>query len=545
MVINVDAKNGKFIVTCPFHLNHLIRDVPSKRWVGKERHYVVPGSRRAVEALRGFHLTPAAQELCNACDKPPVAPVEFPSSYSFKTAPMPHQRKALDFLWSRTSTALFMGMRTGKSKTTIDWLCALAQEGRCDRAIIVCPLSIRKNWIREFEIHAPINVPLLLLDPSKPKQFDEFMVEGFRVLLVGVESLAAGRAMGFCEKFVLSGTRVAAIVDESSKIKNHKAIRTKNVIKLGRMTEYRAVLTGTPIANSPLDLYAQYEFLDPDIIGYGDYYSFRARYAIMGGYEGRQIIGYNNLDELVAEVSPYTFQVHTHEVANLLPKTFVQREINMPESLAKLYRNMKKSTGLVQINDDQVVMLQHVLTKATRLHQLAGGQLVTGDVGEYVSTWTHSAKLDELSDITAELGNSSTIIWAAYKPEIAKIAEMLGDNCVQFHGDCTEEERAEAVRRFQAGEVQYFVGNSATGGMGITLNRAETIIYYSSTFSAIDRQQSLERATNVQDGQKSIMVIDLIMQGTVDELVMAALNAKEDLSQYVKTHIDELRNHVL
>lgn len=506
---------------------------------------MVPGSRRAMETLRGFDLTSAAVELCESLQKPPVAPVEFPASYQFKTEPMPHQKKALDFLWSRSSTALFMGMRTGKSKTTIDWLCALAQEGKCDRAIIICPLSIRKNWIREFDIHAPINVPVLLLDPTKPKKFDEFMQPGFRVLLVGVESLAAGRAMSYCEKFALSGLHVAAIVDESSKIKNHRAIRTKNVISLGRMTEYRAVLTGTPIANSPLDLFAQYEFLDPDIIGYGDYYSFRARYAIMGGYEGRQIIGYNHLEELIEEVTPYTYQVHTHEVANLLPKTFVQREINMPESLAKLYKNMKKSTGLIQINDNDVVMLTNVLTKATRLHQLAGGQLVTGDTGEYVASWVNNAKLEELSAITEELGNSSTIIWAAYKPEIAKIAEMLGDNCVQFHGDCTEEERAEAVRRFQDGEVQYFVGNAATGGMGITLNRAETIIYYSSTFSAIDRQQSLERATNVKNEQKSILVIDLIMSGTIDELVFAALTAKEDLSQYVKTHIDSLRDYVL
>lgn len=544
-MINVDAKNGKFIISCPFHLNHMIRDVPSKRWSGKDRCYIVPGSRRAMEALRNFHLTDEAKSLCESLAKPPVAPVEFPLSYSFKTQPMPHQRKALDFLWARNATALFMGMRTGKSKTTIDWLCALAQEGKCDRAIIICPLSIRKNWIREFEIHAPVEVPVLLLDPNKPKQFDEFMQSGFRVLLVGVESLAAGRAMSYCERFALSGLHVAAIVDESSKIKNHKAARTKNVITLGRMTEYRSILTGTPIANSPLDLYAQYEFLDPDIIGYGDFYSFRARYAFMGGYEGRQVIGYNNLDELVQEVSPYTYQVHTHEVADLLPKTFVQREIEMPDKLKTLYKNMKKSTGLVQINDDQVAMLTHVLTKATRLHQLAGGQMVTGDTGEYVSDWVHNAKLDELADITAELGNSSTIIWAAYKPEIAKIAEMLGDRCVQFHGDCTEEERAEAVRRFQDGEVQFFVGNAATGGMGITLNRAEAIVYYSSTFSAIDRQQSLERATNVKDGQKSIMVIDLIMQGTVDELVVAALNNKEDLSQHMKKNIDALRGYVL
>lgn len=543
-MIKVDARNGRFFVICPFHMNHLIRDIPGKRWSGKDRGYVISPSRKSAELLVKFDLTPAAIELAAAVDRPKVAEDPFPSSYRFKTDPMEHQYRALNFLWPRKSGALFMGMRTGKTKTTIDWLCALAQAGRCDRAIIVCPLSIRKNWVREFDIHAPMDVPILLLDASKPKPFDEFMQVGFRVLIVGVESLAAGRAMSYCEKFALSGTQVAIAIDESSKIKNHKAARTKNVIKLGRMTEYRAILTGTPIANGPLDLFAQFEFLDPDIIGYGDFYSFRARYATMGGYEQKQIVGYQNLEELTKEISDYTFQVHTHEVANLLPKTFIRREIEMPDSLKTLYKNMKKSTGLVMINENESVMLQHVLTKATRLHQLAGGQLVTGDTGEYISKWTHDAKLDELQSIIDE-NTSPTIIWCAYKPEIEKIAGILGNRCVQFHGDCTEEERAEAVRKFQDGEVDYFVGNAATGGMGITLNRGELLIYYSSTFSAIDRQQSLERATNVKDGSKAISVMDLVMVGTVDELVIEALNNKEDLAVYMKNNIDKMRQHVL
>lgn len=544
-MISIDADKGKFLVVCPYQLSHMIRDVPGRRWSGKDRRWVVPGSRKAGEMLaqiKDAEITPSAFELMAATSKPVVVPeIPFPASYRFKTEPMPHQRQALQFLWQRKSAALFMGMRTGKTKTTIDWLSALAQDGKVDRAIVICPLSIRRNWVLQMSEHAPIDIPTLLLDPSKPKQFDEFMQPGFRVLLVGVESLAIGRAMGYCERFACSGT-VAVIVDESQKIKNPKAARTKNVVKLGRMTEYRAVLTGTPVANSPMDLYSQFEFLDPDIIGYNDYYSFRARYAIMGGYEGRQIIGYQNMEELIEEISPATFQVHTKDVADILPKSFQIREIELPESARALYKQIKKSSMV--ITDDNVLMINNALTKATRLHQLAGGQMTYGDTGNYTAEWIHDAKLEELKSVVEE-NPGPTIIWCAYRPEIEKVAEYLGDRCVQIHGGVSEDDRAEAVRRFQSGEIDYIVGNAATGGVGLTMNRAEMMIYYSSTFSAIDRQQSLERATNIRDGQKNIAIVDLVVKDTVDEIVAAALANKEDLATYVKNHIDDFKKHVL
>lgn len=262
----------------------------------------------------------------------------------------------------------------------------------------------------------------------------------------------------------------------------------------------------------------------------------------MGGYEGRVVIGYQNMEELIQEISPATFQVHTKDVADILPKSFQIREIELPESARALYKQIKKSSMV--ITDDNVLMINNALTKATRLHQLAGGQMTYGDTGNYTAEWIHDAKLEELKSVVEE-NPCPTIIWCAYRPEIEKVASYFGDRCVQIHGGVSEEDRAEAVRKFQAGEIDYLVGNASTGGVGLTMNRAEMMIYYSSTFSAIDRQQSLERATNIRDGQKNIAIVDLVMKDTVDEIVMAALNNKEDLASYVKNHIDEFKKHVL
>ena len=219
-----------------------------------------------------------------------------------------------------------------------------------------------------------VEADVCILDTGKPKAFDEWNVSAgaFKILIVGTESLAAGSAMQFASKFVAVSTRVGMIVDEAHMIKNHSAVRSKNCVKLGNSAAYKVIMTGTPVANGPMDVFMQFEFLDPNIIGIGDFYSFRNRYAIMGGFEQRQVVGYQNLSELIELISPFVYQVRKSEVlSELPPKVYETREISMTDEQKRLYRELAKKNKAV--TGDRGIMVKTVLERMLRLQEVTGG----------------------------------------------------------------------------------------------------------------------------------------------------------------------------
>lgn len=571
--VDFDEKRGRFIIKCPVWDNGRVRAMPNRRWSKAGGCWVAPAIRANVEFMEKMYPESATTAL-SATAKEKIANymnerkgrakiTAFPAFYGFKRPCRPKQREALDKTYGLHAVALFMDMRTGKTKVAIDWACAMRIEGKVDRAMLICPLSLRKNWKREFLKDAPIDIDAHLLDASKPKEFDRWLSQphDFKWLLVGVESLAAGKAIDFCKRFALTSTRMLVAVDESSKIKNHKAVRSENAVDLGRMCEYRMIMTGTPLAKNPLDLYMQYEFLDPDIIGLGDFYSFRARYAEMGGYEGREIIGYNNLDELIELVSPYTFQVRQHEVFES-SKTRVLREVKMTPEQARLYKELKTKSRLGLLGDDRELVVQNVLEKSLRLQEIAGGfvsyQYTDEELGRLREKFGPAKKLPRTYRVPipgknpkieevlacAEEYEGPTIVWCAFKDEIyavcAALREKYGkDQVVELHGDVDEHQRdVNVYELFQKRKARFCVGNAATGGMGLTMDVADNIFYFSNTHNFIDREQSEERGT--AEGMNTL-IVDICCEATVDFTIVASNEEKKDLSEYVRGRIDAAR----
>lgn len=567
--VEYDITKGRFMIACPFYLNSLAKSLPNRRWESKKKYWSAPAIRANIEHITkkfGTSVCEFSSEAQQAIDvavekykqaKQAVRDTspKFPSWYPFKTEPRKKQMEALNKVYGNKAIALFMDMRTGKTKVVIDMASALRMQGAADRVLIISPLSIRKNWVREINVHAPFPIDVHLLDTSKPKKFDEWMGQkhDFKWLLVGVESLAAGSAIKYCERFLCSGIKTIAVVDESSKIKNHSATRSQNCVKLARMAETRVAMTGTP--GNPMDLFMQFEFLDPDIIGMGDFYSFRNRYAILGGYEDKQIIGFANLEELMEIIEPFVFQVRKEEVfPDAPPKIYIRREVEMNPEQKRLYKQMKKEK-MVE-SGDKSLLVQNSLEKMLRLQEITGG-IVSYSIPEdkreangpkfyreYIEG--KNPKLEDLVACTEEY-DGPTIIWCAYKEEIRLIAEALrkiyGDEqVVELHGDIDEDQRDLNVNvLFQGRKARFLVGNAATGGMGLTMSVAEIEIYYSNTFNYFDRKQSEERAFG-PDKMNGTVVIDLIAEGTVDGHIVQALDQKEDVAEYVRRSIDDLKD---
>jgi SNF2 family DNA or RNA helicase len=556
--ITYDAKSGRFIIVSPpWAIDH-IRAIPNRRWDAKRRVWTAPALRaNAAYMLDRFpsqYWSPDAVGVARGVVKvKSLAPIaDFPSSYTFRTQPRSYQEKALKFSWKKESFAYYMDMGTGKTKTSIDLFSAYFLEGDVDRLLVVTKFSTRMNWEREFAIHCPVPYEVMVLDTSKPKVFDAFntsVTDGLKILIVGTESLAAGSATTYADRFVNTSTRVGMIVDEAHMIKTHNAVRSKNAVKIGKGAKYKLVMTGTPIANAPLDLYMQFEFLDENIIGTGDFYSFRNRYAVMGGFEGKQIIGYQNMEELIELVSPYVYQVRKSEVlTELPPKVYEIREVQFNEEQRNLYTSLAKKNRAVM--GDRGLTVNTVLERMLRLQEICGG-IVTFERNPDLwnsAKYEHSRipgnnpKVEELLSIAEEY-QVSTIVWCRFIEEIHMVSEALrakygADQVVEIYGQVSEKDRDHNVQElFQKKKARFLVGNAATGGTGLNMTAAELVVYFSNSFNYVERDQSEDRAHRI--GQtKSVLYIDLVMEKSVDGAILDALQNKKNVSEFVRESIN-------
>jgi len=433
---------------------------------------------------------------------------------------------------------------TGKTKATIDALCEQVRAGDVEALLVACPLSVRRTWLDQLAEHMTLDYTPLLLDTRKQAAYRDWLEQPHTlpVLIVGVESFASGRAAELAELFVRRPAKTAMIVDEAHLIKNHSTNRTRACWELGRHCVRRYELTGTPTANSLIDLYAQFEFLHPDIIGCGDYYTFRDRYCVMGGYEGKQIVGYQNTDELMAAIAPYVFRAKKSECLDLPPKIYEKRYVQLTAEQRKHYDTAKRAKLITTASGS--LSIKSALEKALRLSQITSGIIPIEDPaqpGVYRYESTPSPKIAELLAI-ADDTDESMIVWCAYRDEVDHVVRALQhrygcDQVVQIHGGIKEADRHAAVEAMQARRARFLVGTAATGGVGITVTASTIVVYMSNTFKYVDRVQSEDRAHRAGQTHK-VTIIDVIAENTIDEDVVAALAVKQDLADWLHVSLD-------
>ena len=183
--------------------------------------------------------------------------------YKFKTKPFEHQLKALEMSWDRKVFAYFMEMGTGKSKVLIDNISMLYDKGKINGALIIAPKGVYKNWYADqIPTHMAdhIEKTVVLWESSKNKEAEYKKLfqssEDLQILVMNVEALSTKKGKLFAWKF-LNCHKAMMAIDESTTIKNPGAIRTKNIIDLGKHVSYKRILTGSPVTKSPLDLFMQ------------------------------------------------------------------------------------------------------------------------------------------------------------------------------------------------------------------------------------------------------------------------------------------------
>ena len=452
---------------------------------------------------------------------------------------------ALEKSWNKENFAYFMEMGTGKTKVLIDNLAMLYDKGKVDGALIVAPKGVIKTWYeQELPTHLPDHVEnvTVLWQPNITKTQQEkleslFEIEtALHILIMNVEAFSTDKGVKFASKFLNSHKTLMA-VDESTTIKTPTAKRTKNIIDLGKSAKYRRIMTGSPITKNPLDLYTQCEFLDPWLLDFTSYYAFRNRYAEMKTMHLRgrsiQVVDeFKNLGELSETVKTFSERVLKEDCLDLPPKIFMKRHVTLTADQKKIYEQMKKAA--MAVLNGKVTTTMTVLTQLMRLHQITCGHF-TADDGSTQAV--NSNRLDELMSILDET-EGKAIIWANYQLSVGEIIQRIikeygEDSYVHYYGLTSQEDRQDNIRKFQNDpKCRFIVGTPQTGGYGITLTQAHTVIYYSNGYDLEKRLQSEDRAHRIGQN-KTVTYIDLIAEDTVDEKIVEALRKKINIASEV------------
>jgi non-specific serine/threonine protein kinase len=320
-------------------------------------------------------------------------------------------------------------------------------------------------------------------------------------------------------------------------IKSKSAKRTNFINQeLAPRAEFRRILSGLPTPKSPLDLYAQFEFLDPAIIGERNYWNFLHKYAItqrtnFGGTRPMTtiVVGYRNEDQLRKLIEPYSYRI---EFRPEIPSTYSFREVTLTDEQRRIYDEMKKY-ATAKIEGSAHVTATIVIVQMLRLHQILMGHVVD-EAGE-----VHDVKerrTDTLLDILADY-NGKAIIWASYDRSIRRIAAAIaadyGEEAVACFWGGNATTREDDERRFKTDpRCRFMIATPDSGGRGRTWDGANLVVYYSSKNNLEHREQSEQRAQNVGKAA-GVDYIDLVAPNTVDGVIIKALREKIDMASAI------------
>ena len=476
-------------------------------------------------------------------------------NYKFKTKPYAHQIKALELSWEKPYFAYFMEMGTGKSKVLIDNIAMLYDAGKINGVLIISPKGVYKNWHDgEIPTHLPDHIDQTsvlwqaMINKKQQKELDKLFVPGedLHILNMNVEALSTKKGVEFAAKF-LRCHRTMMAIDESTTIKNPDAKRSKHICSLGEYAPYKRILTGSPVTKSPLDLFKQCDFLKKELLGHTSYYTFRTRYAKMktanfGGRSVQIVTGYQHLPELSEKLKAFSYRVLKEDCLDLPPKTFIKRLVTLTPDQKKLYLQMK-NLALAQM-DGKMMTTATVMTQLMRLQQITCGHF-TADDGTIKDL--DSNRLPELMNVLEET-EGKVVIWAHWQRDvnriIQEISKKFGENSfVDYYGLTPMGDRQSNINKFQDlnSSVRFFIGTTQTGGYGITLTAASTMVYYSNGYDLEKRQQSEARIDRI--GQKFPMTyIDIYCEDTVDARIVKALKKKVNIASQIMG--EELKNWI-
>lgn len=462
----------------------------------------------------------------------------------FKVKPFDHQLETLNRIKDKAFYALFWEMGTGKTFELIHvlrYLYCLNEKIRY--TLIICPKAVCYNWKKELIMFSPnpdIKDSIAVLDGTKKERLEMFNDPKKKIFIVNYEGV--GRIKEVADtlaKYQWS----AMILDEAQRIKNYKAAQTKEILRISKNALRRYIATGTPILNSLMDIFTLYLFLDGGERFGTNYHQFVNRYFTDKNIGWRGSPKYfpdwrarkDKITEIQAKIYSCADRKLKEDCLDLPPKIYETYYVEMDPAQKKMYEQLKNE--LITFFNNEAVIASTALTKILRLNQITSGFVaVDGEEGESGIRNISDSKLKALVELVNDIMPNKVIIWAWFRNDIKRISEALKKyKPAVVYGGVSGEERENAIHNFQNKEdCKVFIGQQRACGLGITLTKASYAIYYSQNYSLEDRLQSEDRCHRAgSERHAKITYIDLVCRDTVDEVIIKALQNKEDLAKNV------------
>lgn len=476
--------------------------------------------------------------------------------FKFATVPYKHQLVGTDALHGQEFFGVLFETGTGKTKVMIDELKWSADEKVAEgkgalKALVVCPKSVRSTWLYELDKHLPKKYCMFATRLRGGIAGIQDLLEGVRAdvpLKIWIASYDILR--GHQDQLKKMGFD-AMILDESTYIKNPSTQRCKVCWAIGETALRRFILTGTPVANTILDLWAQFEFLRPGILGYDSFRSFKFYYADVAktGEGFDKIMGYQNLDTLKERMAKCSFVVRKKDCLDLPPKSYVTRSVEMSPAQRQFYNAMRDEFVACLDEDfaeENTSSAQIVLTQFLRLSQICSGY-TKSDTGKVIDIPGGDVKLEALGDLVDSIDPGNRIIlWARFHYDVDQISAYFKSKGIRyclFTGRQSEKKRDLALEKFASDDddaPRVFIGEPGSGGMGVTLLGTEAhpvtdTIYYNNDFSLIKRIQSEDRCHRI-GLRNPITYHDIVVEDSIEETIVEILQNKRDISEYMKDY---------
>ena len=447
-----------------------------------------------------------------------------------------NQEEAYQFAMQHQNVMLDMDMGCGKTRTALD---VVMSREDVHSVLVVCPKAVIPVWRSNIEKFYPGCGNIVVWDVIKGSVYDKAVsIQEFvgtmglnrKTFVVVNYDIVWRNPVG--DVLLKSGFDMV-ILDESHRAKAAGSKVSKYLAMLGKRTKYKMCLSGTPMANSPLDVYGQYRFLDPTIFG-TNHNQFLQQYAILGGPERRFVVGYKNQKDLNDKFRSIAYSCKMSDISDRLklPEKLppVIRYVELPAQDKRMSKALSRE--FVAECQNGHVVVNNVLTKMLRLQQIAAGFCVTvnGPGGTPQEMELNTSKREELTDILTDISPSdSVVVFCVFQHDldtVAKSAHKAGKNVFELSGRRNELEDWNVAGGVLAVQIQ-------AGAEGVDMTKANYAVYYSLPKSLALYNQSMARL--YRPGQtRPVSFIHLIARGTIDEAMYGALERKKDIVESIK-----------
>lgn len=444
---------------------------------------------------------------------------------------MPHQADAVAKLGRLRVGALFMDMGVGKSRTAIEMAARRAE--RISRVLWFCPVAIKPTIAAEIRKHVADARIYSFDDRTRSGQ-----VPDADWYIIGIESMSASTRVILAANSI-TDRQAMLIVDESSYLKGHRASRTEWITRIAERCRYRLILTGTPISQGVVDLFAQMRLLSPDILGYRSFYTFARNHLEYSDRFRGLIVGAHNTGFLAARIAPYTYQVTKAECLTLPKKLHETRWCSMSDEQRHAYELAKTDMMELELDDWSSIVIYQLFSA---LQQIVCGFWNRG--GEMLR-FPHSRTDLLLAAVGQMPPDAKIIVWAKYLLCVRDVCSALetefGESPAQFHGQLSPAQREAELDRWRQGKTRFLVATPSSGGHGLTLNEAHHVIYYTNGFKYSERIQSEDRCHRIGQEQP-VTYVDIVCGDSIDERIQQALRKKESVVDAFRQQVEVIRS---